>query len=309
MQLRLATQAMGTRFELVLEGSDEPHLRAVGEEALAEIAEISERFSLFRRDSFLSHINRSAAQGPVRVDADTLHLLSICDEVHRASGGVFDPTVAPLMHTLNLHDDASSAAAINRSGIQPSIGWHSNIRLSDKPPEIHFRNPGVALDLGGVAKGHGLDLAVRVLREHGIERALLHGGTSTVVALGRPKHQPGWRIAIGTDETAPVAVLADAALSVSSPDGRIAEREGRTLGHVLDPSCHEAAAEVPVAAVVAQTGALADAWSTAVLVGGSRIQFPPELEVLFATGAPDALKWHHHCSGEASFTSFNNILM
>ena len=60
MPLRLATRAMGTRFELVLDGDDETRLRAAGEEALFEIEEVDRRLSLFRRDSLLSHIMRTA---------------------------------------------------------------------------------------------------------------------------------------------------------------------------------------------------------------------------------------------------------
>ena len=37
--LRLATDAMGTRFEVVLVGADPERLRAAGETALAEIEE------------------------------------------------------------------------------------------------------------------------------------------------------------------------------------------------------------------------------------------------------------------------------
>ena len=73
MLVRLALHAMGTRFELVLEGDEdgpgaEAYLRAAGEVALAEVEQVDARLSLFRRDSLLSHIQRNAAEQPVRVD-------------------------------------------------------------------------------------------------------------------------------------------------------------------------------------------------------------------------------------------------
>ena len=52
--LRLATHAMGTRFELVLGGLDDIRLRAAGESALEVIEECDRGLSLFRRDSLLA---------------------------------------------------------------------------------------------------------------------------------------------------------------------------------------------------------------------------------------------------------------
>ena len=83
--LRLATHAMGTRFELVLAGDDPVGLRAAGEEALREIDEADGRLSLFRRDSMLAHINRTAHLSAVRLDLDTFELLSTADEVARSN--------------------------------------------------------------------------------------------------------------------------------------------------------------------------------------------------------------------------------
>ncbi|MDA1267108.1 MAG: hypothetical protein O2816_18670, partial [Planctomycetota bacterium] len=65
MVLRLATHAMGTRFELVLGGENSPQRRAAGEQALFELEQIDRRLSLFRRDSLLAHVNRTAGAKPV----------------------------------------------------------------------------------------------------------------------------------------------------------------------------------------------------------------------------------------------------
>ena len=81
---------MGTRFELVLAGGDPVHLRAAGEEALRLIEETDQRLSLFRRDSQLAHINRTAYARDVRLDLDTFDLLAVADLVARATGGAFD---------------------------------------------------------------------------------------------------------------------------------------------------------------------------------------------------------------------------
>ena len=94
--LRLAVGAMGTRFELVLlEGRDS--LRAAGEAAIDEIEMWHGRLTRFAADSLVSHINREAARGPVRLDRDTFELLHDAVRVWRESEVAFDITIAPAM--------------------------------------------------------------------------------------------------------------------------------------------------------------------------------------------------------------------
>jgi FAD:protein FMN transferase len=297
--MRLATQAMGTRFELVLVGADEAHLRAAGEEALAEIEECDRRLSLFRSDSLLSHLNRSGALRPVRTDADTYALFELCAEVHAASQGAFDPTIAPLMEAHGFRGAVGDVAAA-----RAHVGWNG-VELDPEHASIRFARAGVTLDLGAIGKGHGLDLAARVLREAGIESALLHGGTSTVVAVGAPPGEPGWRVALARGADAPCATLRDCALSVSAPHGRTTQVGGRELGHVLDPQSGQPAEGTCLAAAITalESGAaLADAWSTALLVRGTDLARHNAIETLHATGSLDAPAWHFsRTAGEARF--------
>lgn len=292
---------MGTRFELVLagDGGDEARLRAAGEEALFEIEEAERRLSLFRKDSLLAHLNRSGAARPVRVDADTWDLLVLCDELARATGGAFDPTVAPLMRAWGLHGADSCAPRVDRGGALRLVGWDA-VELDPAHRAVRLRVPGATLDLGGVAKGHGLDLAAARLREAGVERALLHGGTSTAIAIGAPPGARAWRVAVAPGPAAPVAELRDAALSVSAPEGRVAHGPDGRATHVLDPRTGgPACAGVTRAAAVAASAALADAWSTALLVSGGALPARADVESLWAAGDGAAPRWHHRVADGA----------
>ena len=115
------------------------------------------------------------------------------------------------------------------------------MQLDPRARSVRAARAGASLDLGGVAKGFALDLAARELREAGVDCALLHGGTSSVAALGAPPGESGWRVAIEgahAPEGAGLAVLLrDASLSVSAAAGRTARgAAGRRVGHVLDPA-------------------------------------------------------------------------
>lgn len=302
MVLRLATHAMGTRFELVLAGDDPVRLRGAGEEALREVEEVDRRLSLFRRDSLLAHVNRTAATGPVRLDADTFELFALADRVARASDGAFDPTVAPLMRALGLHGDESTAPALEWGRARAALGWREAVRLDPPARTVHFTRPDTTVDLGGIAKGHGLDLAAAALRECGVSCALLHGGTSTVVALGAPPGRPGWRVAVGPGEAAPVALLRGDCLSVSTPTGRVAPGPTGEEHHVLDPRTGAGigAGGARLAATLAPTAALADAWSTALLVAPD-LAGRAELESVLLTGRR-APSWRHTHVGPPRFS-------
>lgn len=246
---RWATAAMGTRFELVIEEAAVPREEwpAIAEAALHIIESCHHRLTRFASDSLVSHLARTAHRVPVRLDADTFALFEDALAVWRAAGGAFDITVASAMDGMgDAFDSAMSAIVLDPVG--------RTIRCAQP----------VGFDLGGIAKGHALDVAARELRSHGVTSALLHGGTSSAVAIGAPRDDAGWRIALGPAGDAPVVVLRDEALSVSStitPDGIV---------HVVDPSSGGFERAGRTAAVVGPSARLADAWSTALLLPGRR---------------------------------------
>ena len=262
--IRLAIHAMATRFELVLDGDDDVALRAAGEEALEAIAETEQRLSAFDPGSLVTALNTRGVHGPVVLDDDMLDVLELCEDVTRDSGGAFDITVAELLEAWGFRDRAASPAFA-----RPARGAGTERVVIDRAERTaRLACPGVRIDLGGIGKGVGLDAAAGVLREHAVNRALVHGGTSSAVAIGRPPGRDGWGVSIG--ETGWTATLHDMALSVSAPSGRMTVVDGVRIGHVIDPRCGRPARGVRLAAVVAPTAALADAWSTALVVLGTR---------------------------------------
>lgn len=264
--MRLALEAMGTRFELVLveeQGSaaERASLLAAGEAALEEIRDQHRRLSRFEPASLVSHLGRWAHAGWVELDAPTFELLEEGAEVWRASGGAFDPTVAPLMDVLlgsiATPEEGGEALAAARA----ALGWEA-VELDPGRRALRFARRGIGLDLGAIAKGHALDLAAEALREAGVTRALLHGGTSAVWALGAPPGSDAWRVELaGMGGTA--CALRDAALAISAPHGRC----GAEGGHVLDPRRGTPARGVRLAAVAGPRARPSDAWSTALVAG------------------------------------------
>ncbi len=228
---------MATRFELVLVGDSERELRAAGEAAVAEIEEVALRLNRFDRASFARFLEREACSHPVRLDQDLYDLFELCLEVEEESAGAFSIT----------HGSPGGFL------LDPEA---STVRLSDSETR---------LDFGAVAKGFALDLAADELREcPALEAALLHGGTSTAIALGTPPMSDAWKLSVRLADDARVVQLTDRALSASAQAGR---------QHIADPRPGRTADAATFAAVTAPTAALADAWSTALAVLGTDL--PP----------------------------------
>jgi FAD:protein FMN transferase len=261
--VRLAIEAMATRFELVLpfdvEGGG-TRLRAIGEEALAEIVRLESRLSAFRPASDISWINAYASDRPVRVEPALFALLQRCLALSAATAGAFDITVGPLMRAWQSGGDIAGARA--RVGYQ-------HVDLDAHRSTIRFARSGMSLDLGAAGKGYAIDEAIAILAGHGCSSALLHGGTSSVHAIGRAPGGEGWQIAWAPPGGAErVFGLSGSALSVSAAHGRTFRRDGRDYGHVIDPSTGWPSEAADAAVVTGPRSMDCDALSTALLVLG-----------------------------------------
>lgn len=273
--LRFATAAMGTRFELVIIAAA-GDAQASGEAAIAEIEDWHRRLNRFAADSLIAHINRTAGREPVRLDRETFELFRDGLDVWRASGGAFDMTVAPALASSGLAPSAEPGQFVGSEGVT----------LDAERWTIAFSRPGLSLDLGGIAKGHALDKAGALLRSHGVTAALLHGGTSSVLAIGAPPGTGGWAVAVGPSDGARVVHLRDEALSVSDSQGQTASG---TAAHIVDPLTGDAVRGRGIVAVRGPSARLADAWSTALVVLGHVPKgFPAGYDVVhtITTGHP-----------------------
>lgn len=281
--VRFAASAMATRFELVLEAQESAGPRALADEVFEELRRREACWSAFEPSSVVARLNREASTGWVAVDEETFLLLAEARRVFEESGGAFDATVGALMEGFALRGEGARGEAA-RDELKTPWGC-GDLLLDEGRRRVRFARSGLRLDLGGIAKGRALDLAVELLRDHGVERALIHGGTSTVVGLGAPLGEPAWRVALGPGPAAPVALLHDSALAVS----RALSRRGPDGGHLIDPRHGRPLARESTAAVVAPRASTADAWSTALCVAGEACPaLPAELAALRRAGAADA---------------------
>lgn len=284
-EIRSALRAMGTRFELVLFGERETYLKTVAEEVFREITRLESRLSYYQESSDITDINLHAHKQPVMLDPPLFELLELAMRIWEATEGAFDLTVAPLLACWGFVGGAGKMPseeevqeALERVGMQ-------HVSLNPEDHTVSFDRPGICLELGAIGKGYAIDQAVEMLRDFEIESALLHGGTSSVYAIGSPPNAEEWKIGIQSPEKESLLAevwLKESSLSVSAPRNKGFDHHGKRYGHVVDPRTGSPVPEHLLSAVTCPSATLGDALSTALLVSGNALL--PSLEPLLLGG-------------------------
>lgn len=270
--IRVHRRAMACRFEITLESCDAAAVPAA-RDALNAIDRLEDTLSVFRETSVISAINRHAAHDPVAVDEATYALLRLCGELFEQTGGAFDITSTPLSRCwgfLARDGRVPGDDALNEA--RARVGF-DGVRLDDAARTVRFARGGLELNLGAIGKGHALDRVARTMRRAGAEHALLSAGRSSLMAIGG--RRGGWFIELVSlrADGSPLADvhLRDAAIGTSGAGDQFVLVDGVRYGHVIDPRTGRPASGVESASVIASSAAVADALSTAFLVGGAAL--------------------------------------
>ena len=270
----LKRRAMACDFEIRL-NADRPDDQQPSPAALAAldlVDELESQMTVYRESSDVIKINRGAFAGPMPVESRLFALLELADRLHQETGGAFDPTSGPLSHAWGFDrrqgrrpTDEEIAKALD------NVGWEK-VCLDREAQAIGFEKPGVEINLNGIGKGYAVDRAADVLLEADVEDFLIHGGRSTMLARGNRTGQQGWaarlRHPLRPQQVIAEFDLVNEALSTSGSATQSFVIGGRRYGHLIDPRTGWPAEGMHSATVVAPSGALADALSTAFYVMG-----------------------------------------
>jgi len=264
--------SMACVYAIEAHGPDADALPRTVNEAFDEVDRIDRLMSHYKAASELSRVNREAARQPVTVDPELFDFIADAMRYTRESDGAFDITVGPLMKAWgffggegHVPSDAALIAARRHVGA-------AHVTLNPAARSIAFDEPGVELDLGGIAKGYAVDRVVRLLRERGIPAALISAGGSTLYGLGAPPGHHAWRVEIqdpiDSGKVALAVSLKDRALSVAGSSEKYFEAGGVRYSHIMDPRTGRPVQGVLSVAVLAPTGTAGDALDDALFVLG-----------------------------------------
>ncbi|MEJ5259396.1 MAG: FAD:protein FMN transferase [Anaerohalosphaeraceae bacterium] len=182
-------RAMATEFELFIEHPGSAYAANAARAAFDELDRLESLLSRFLPNSDISRINSAQKGQSVIVSPETIECLQSAVQIHHLTGGLFDCTVGGLV-------DLWKATTPSETEIRnrlSSIGMH---RLEIRPEEMSVRvlSDGIRLDLGGLGKGFAVRKMADVLGEWQIQKVLIHGGTSTILAMDAPSGQAGWPV-------------------------------------------------------------------------------------------------------------------
>lgn len=272
--LRLETRAMACTFSVIMNPGEHQRMW-VASDALELVHQLEQQMTVYRDDSELSLINRTAADEPVRVESRLFDLLGKCHELAQVTQGAFDPTAGPLI-TLwrRCRDEGSIPTQTDVDNCRHVTGIE-HVSLETSTSSVSYDRHGVELNLGGIGKGYALDRCSEQLMKQRFDGFVLHGGQSSLLARGDHNQQGGWPVGIGnplfTEKRLGTILLRDQAMSTSGSNIQYFRHKGRRYGHILDPRTGWPAEGTLSVTVVARSAAVADALSTAFFVGGVEI--------------------------------------
>src|SRR5207249_6695423 len=126
-------------------------------------------------------------------------VLARAQEISKLSDGAFDVTVGPVVRLWRQARKSRQMPAPDEVAKARALVGYKNLRLNAKARTVQLLQPGMLLDLGGIAKGYTADEVLRLLREHGITRALIAAGGDIGVSRPPPDAE-GWTVGIAPPE-------------------------------------------------------------------------------------------------------------
>lgn len=282
---------MGTFAHVVAVSEDHGIAARSVEAAFDALIFIDEMMSDYKADSELSRLNRDGFPGPVEVSPELFDVLLASVEYSRMSKGAFDITIGPVVdlwkqaeRTGRKPTQQQIAAAKSKVGYEKLI-----LKLDGQTRTVRFAVSGMRLDLGAIAKGYAIDLAVSAARKTGASGAIVDVGGDVSCFGITPRSEKHWRVGLQdpADESKTILVLklAGKAVATSGDYRRFVEIESQRYSHIVDPATSSSAREFTSVSIIAPTAIEADALATCVSVmgldGGMRlVESLKDVEVL-----------------------------
>ena len=263
---------MGTRFRIVVYSNTARAATLASSAAFERIGKLDAIMSDYRETSELMVLCKQPSGTKITVSHDLFRVLRAAQGLAAKSKGAFDVTVGPVVRlwrrarrTGQLPVRQEIARALDSSG-------YTKLRLERTSRSVILDKSGMLLDLGGIAKGFAADEALKVLKRHGIRRALVAAGGDIVVSAPPPGAR-GWLIGIAPlestqEQPSRYLLLRDRAVSTSGDAHQYVEIAGVRYSHIVDPRTGLALTGHSSVTVVANSCTASDGLATAASVLG-----------------------------------------
>ena len=271
----------GTLVEISIYGEEDAKARKAVTSVMQEFQRLHDLLHAWK-PSALSDLNAAIAGGESReVTPEIALMLKDAAQLSAQSGGLFNPAIGGLIKLWGFQADEYKSALPDEKQLTTLVAAHplmSDLVFSPAPDGkgewVRSSNKSVLLDLGGYAKGYALDRAAALLKQQGVNNALINIG-GNVLAMGKHGDR-AWRIGIQHPrKPGPIATLElrdGEAIGTSGDYQRFFEFGGKRYCHLIDPRNGRPMQGVQAVTILTHgvsAGTLSDAPSKPLFIAGS----------------------------------------
>jgi thiamine biosynthesis lipoprotein len=294
---------MDTFVSVTIYASDEKIAGEAISAAFARMEEIEKEASEFDEESEVFQLNRD---GYLETPSDDLsELIDMSLDFNQITDGAFDITVKPL---LNLWEAGlwQESAAVQQNRIDETMRLVGSDKIAVENSKIYFTVAGMAITLGGIAKGYAVDKALEVIEDMGIKHALVNAGGDMGMLDSKLGGEP-WVVALAnpddTSQSLAAFEVSDKAIATSGNYERYFDPE-KEAHHIINPKTGYSAGECISVTIITEDFTQADALATSVFVMGpyngiKLVESLDDVECLIV----DAEREIHQSSGLSDYLS------
>jgi thiamine biosynthesis lipoprotein len=264
---------MATTFRISLHAESKEKAETAADAAFKHIAFLNTVFSDYEPNSELMQLCNAGPGTPFKASPALFDLISRSLDFARLTDGSFDITCGNLTQLWRRTKRVKKLPPADRlAKALAATDWQA-VKLDANAQTITLTRPGMLLDLGGIAKGYAADEGLRILREHGLTRALVVAGGD--IAIGDPPPgQDAWDIQLRQfaksvpEEDLVTVRLKNCGVSTSGDLYQFTEIDGVRYSHIVSPKTGLGLTDRIACSVIAPNCTTSDALATTMCVLG-----------------------------------------
>jgi thiamine biosynthesis lipoprotein len=261
--------AMGTVIEITLIGDNEEAANKAALQAFQEMKRIEQLMSPWIESGDVFRINQSSGKERVKISNETLEVIKKAQEISELSDGRFDITVGPLAELWRKAREKKIPPFAEEVKEKLGLVNFKNIEM-DREGKVFLKKKGMAIDLGGIAKGYAVDRAFELLKSLGYKNLIVNAGGD--LRVGGLKNNQPWSIGIQHPRESKNFLarisISDMAVATSGDYERFFIYGGKRYHHIFNPKDGFPTDDCQSVTVLCKEGMMADALATAVFVLG-----------------------------------------
>ncbi|WP_125705169.1 FAD:protein FMN transferase [Lacticaseibacillus daqingensis] len=269
--------------------------KAVMAKAFDRISELADAITVNQKGSQVDAVNQQAGVKAVKVDQDVFDLIQYAKSWSQRSDGAFDLAIGPITSMWHIgFDDARKPSQAEIDAALPLVNY-KDVVLNAAKRTVFLKKKGMAIDLGGIAKGYITDKATQVMKANGVTTAILDLGGNIYVLGHSPKGgDKDWTVGIQDPKKArgtSIGTLpaSNKTIVTSGIYERYLEVDGKLYMHLMNPKTgYPFENNLMGVSIITKQSVNGDALSTATFdkgleAGMAFIEKQPDTEAIFIT--------------------------